>query len=193
MTYWLNMHSLFLFFPKTCPMKLERHLLHNHPSDIIAKEQKFHSAFGKSNTLVVILLKSQMFNLFLQLCNCLPWFPLELPWWPWCHIFIQQFHWQNYPQVTSRLDPRRCARFERDIPKYNTRDGGKGARWASELLCSQEPWACTLARTVISRPWPQPRVLLEWWPWPRLGVTSYIFFIHSSADGHLGCVQSWLF
>ena len=57
---------------KMCLMKLERHLLHNHPSDIIAKEQKFHSAFGKSNTLVVILLKSQMFNLFLQLCNCLP-------------------------------------------------------------------------------------------------------------------------
>ena len=60
--------------------------------------------------------------------------------------------------VASRLGPRRHARFEKDIPKYNTRDEGKGARWASELLCSQEPRACPLARTVISRPWPQLRV-----------------------------------
>ena len=64
---------------KMCLMKLERHLLHNHPSDIIAKEQKFHSVFGKSSTLEVILLKSQMWNLFWQLCNRLPWFPLEPP------------------------------------------------------------------------------------------------------------------
>ena len=77
----LTEHALtaFVFPLKMCPMKLERHLLHNHPSDIIAKGQIFHSAFGKSNTLVGILLKSYMFNLFLQLCNCLPCFPLELP------------------------------------------------------------------------------------------------------------------
>ena len=49
---------------KMCHMKLEMHLLHNHPSDIIAKEQKFNCAFGKSSTLEVILLKSQMWNLF---------------------------------------------------------------------------------------------------------------------------------
>ena len=49
---------------KMCLMKLERHLLHNHPSDIIAKEQKFHSAFEKSNTLEVILLKFLVWNLF---------------------------------------------------------------------------------------------------------------------------------
>ena len=62
-----------------CHRKLEKYLLHNHPSDIIAKEQKFHSVFGKSSTLEVILLKSQMWNLFWQLCNRLPWFPLEPP------------------------------------------------------------------------------------------------------------------
>ena len=69
---------------KMCLMKLERRLLHNHPSDIIAKEQQFHSTFGKSSTLEVILLKSLMWNLFfffffLQLCDRLPWFPLEPP------------------------------------------------------------------------------------------------------------------
>ena len=48
-------------FPlKMCLMKLERRLLHNHPSDIIAKEQKFHSAFGQSSTFEVILLKSHV-------------------------------------------------------------------------------------------------------------------------------------
>ena len=140
-----------------CHMKLERHLLHNHPSDIMAKEEKFHSAFGQSSTFEVILLKSHMWNLFLQLRNRLPWFPLDLPWWPRCCIFILQFHWQNYPQVTGRLGPRRRSRFEKDVHKY-TRDEGKGARWVSELLCSQEPQACPLASAVISRPWPQLRV-----------------------------------
>ena len=71
--------TVFVFPLKMCHMKLERHLLHNHPSDIMAKEEKFHSAFGQSSTFEVILLKSHMWNLFLQLRNRLPWFPLDLP------------------------------------------------------------------------------------------------------------------
>jgi hypothetical protein len=38
---------------------------------------------------------------------------------------VSHFHGMN------RLGPRRRARFEKDIPKFNTRDEGKGARWAS--------------------------------------------------------------
>ena len=67
-------------FPlKMCLMKLERRLLHNHPSDIIAKEQKFHSAFGESNTLEVILLKSLVWNLFCIFVIACLGFHLEPP------------------------------------------------------------------------------------------------------------------
>ena len=58
-------HIVFFFSPlKMCHMKLERHLLHNHPSDITVKEPKFHSASGQSSTFEVILLKSHTWNLF---------------------------------------------------------------------------------------------------------------------------------
>ena len=71
--------TVFVFPVKMCHMKLERRLLHNHSSDIIEKEQQFHSAFGKSSALEVILLKSLTWTLFLQLGNRLPWFPLGPP------------------------------------------------------------------------------------------------------------------
>ena len=72
-------HIVFVFPLKMFHMKLERHLLHNHPNDITLKEQKFHSASGQSSTFEVILLKSHTWNLFMQLRNCLRWFPLEPP------------------------------------------------------------------------------------------------------------------
>ena len=60
----------------------------------------------------------------------------------------------SYRQVGSQ----KVLKIWKIIPKCNTRDEGKGARWVSELLCSQEPQACPFPSAVTSRPWPQLRV-----------------------------------
>ena len=149
-------------------MKLERHLLHNHPSDIIAKEQKFHSVFGKSSTLEVILLKSQMWNLFWQLCNRLPWFPLEPPWWPRCCIFMLQAGWvPEGMQNLKKTFPNIIRGMKVRVP------GGYQS-------------SCAL-RSLKPAPWPELwspdpdlswGLLLEWWPWLRLRAMSYVYLLY---------------